>query len=209
MQKPTGLSSDHFSFHITRLIDLGYVQKLAKGRYKLSRKGKEYANKIDTDTNTIERQPKSAVILAIENSHGQWLFQQRLKNPYFGFWGFPSGKIRWGETIKQTAERELLEETGLTADLRIAALYHEHVKSKETGEFLEDKLFFVVHCTNPRGEMLADFEGGHNEWRDAAEVIALKERFDSVEIEIDLVKGNYTGEEVFFERLTTYDDEQF
>ncbi|MCB9823209.1 hypothetical protein H6800_02955, partial [Candidatus Nomurabacteria bacterium] len=51
---------------------------------------------MDTDDNTIERQPKSAVILAIEREVKgvkQYLFQERLKNPYFGFWGLPSGKM--------------------------------------------------------------------------------------------------------------------
>lgn len=60
MQKPTGLASDHFNFHITRLIDLGYVEKVKKGLYTLTQKGKEYSNKLDTDTNTVERQPKSS-----------------------------------------------------------------------------------------------------------------------------------------------------
>ena len=33
MQKPTGLTSDHFNFHMTRLTDLGYVEKVKKGLY--------------------------------------------------------------------------------------------------------------------------------------------------------------------------------
>jgi hypothetical protein len=40
MQKPTGLTSDHFNFHMTRLQDLGYVEKVKKGIYKLSQKAK-------------------------------------------------------------------------------------------------------------------------------------------------------------------------
>ena len=97
-----------------------------------------------------------AVLLAIEQVQSgvrQLLFQERLKNPYFGYWGFPTGKIRWGETIPEAAARELMEETGLEADLRILGLYHEHTSLAETGELLEDKMFFVVHCTNPRGEL--------------------------------------------------------
>ena len=209
MQKPTGLTSDHFNFHITRLIDLGYVEKVVKGQYRLTPKGKEYSNKLDTDTNTVERQPKVAVILAIEKGDGKWLFQQRLKQPYYGFWGFPSGKIRWGEMIKETAARELEEETGLSADLRIAGLYHEVVRSVETNEILEDKQFFMIHCTNPKGKMTVDFEGGHNEWRLPAEVFKKEKHFDSVEIEIDMAKGKYMGEEIFFERKTSYDKTQF
>lgn len=209
LQKPTSLSSDHFNFHIARLIELGYVEKAARGRYRLSQRGKEYANKLDTDANTIERQPKAAVILGIEHPDGRWLFQQRLKNPYYGFWGFPSGKMRWGETIIETAARELLEETGLTASLRVSGLYHEIVSSKETGELLEDKLFFVVHCTATRGTLLTDFEGGHNEWRQPQEVFGKEKYFDSVQIEIAMARGQYSDSEVFCERKTSYGKEDF
>ncbi len=209
MQKPTGLSSDHFNFHITRLMDLGYVEKVKRGLYKLSPKGKEYSNKLDTDTNTVERQPKVAVILAIENDHGQWLMHQRKKNPYFGFWGFPTGKVRWGELITETAARELEEETNLHADFKIAGLYHEIVKSVETGEILEDKQFFVVNCLNPRGELMVDFEGGHNEWKFPHELDEIKEKYDSVQIELDIARGRYKGDELFLERVTSYDKTQF
>ena len=34
-----------------------------------------------------------------------------------GHWDFPKGKIEKGETKKETAQRELLEETGLTTEL--------------------------------------------------------------------------------------------
>ena len=209
MQKPTGLTSDHFNFHITRLVDLGYVEKVKKGLYTLTQKGKEYSNKLDTDTNTVERQPKVAVLLAIENEQGQWIFQKRLKQPYFGFWCFPTGKMRWGETIKECAERELEEETGMTADYRIAGVYHEIVKSSESSEILEDKQFYIVHCTNTRGELIADFEGGHNEWRSAEEIFAKEKHFDSAEVEIDMVRDRFKGEEIFLERVTSYDKTQF
>ncbi len=87
LQRATRLDSDHVKFHIKRLVALGYVTKTADG-YMLSIKGKEYANKLDTDAGVIERQPKVAVLLVIERQHHnekQYLLQQRLKHPYYGF----------------------------------------------------------------------------------------------------------------------------
>jgi ADP-ribose pyrophosphatase YjhB (NUDIX family) len=95
---------------------------------------------------------------------GKQLVQQRLKQPYYGYWGRPTGKIRWGETILEAAARELMEETGLTAELQYESIFHKMDFNKQTGELLEDKIFFVVGGVNPRGELIEQFEGGRNAW---------------------------------------------
>lgn len=208
MQKITGMSSDHFNFHVQKLVELKLVEKAGRGRYVLTPRGKEYANKLDTDRNTIERQPKTAVILAIERedqSRRLFLFQERLKQPYYGFWGFPTGKIRWGETIIQTAERELMEETGLTAAHRIAGVYHELVYQQETGEQLEDKIFFIVHCTGITGELTEEFEGGRNSWMTKEEALKQPKIFTSFDIEIDIIDSD----EMFVERRVEYTKDLF
>ena len=82
LQKSTDLTSDHFNFHLKKLVDVGYVEKRDDGHYVLSRAGKEYANRMDTDDNVIEKQPKISVGLIIENSEGKFLAQQRRKQPY-------------------------------------------------------------------------------------------------------------------------------
>lgn len=208
LQKPTGLTSDHFNFHILRLQELKLVEKVVRGQYRLTPKGKEYANRLDTDNNTIERQPKVAVILAIERNIGdepEYLFQERLKNPYYGFWGLPSGKVRWGETIIQTADREALEETGLQVDFSVAGVYHEHVRSKETGDILEDKVFFVVRGINPRGTAKTDFEGGRNEWLTVQAAGQKPKTYASLAHEIQIL----TAKHWLSERTMVYDQTAF
>ena len=111
----SGLSNDHFTFHINRLVEIGLVEKLG-GKYQLTTVGKEFANRLDTDTTQIERQAKTAILIVAVRQEGdqpQYLMQQRLKQPYFGFHGFISGKVRWGEEILVAADRELIEEAGL------------------------------------------------------------------------------------------------
>lgn len=179
LQKPTGLDGDHFKFHIARMVELGYVQRNPSGKYALSVKGKEHANKLDTDTHTIERQPKLSVGLIIENNDGKFLTQQRLKQPYFGFWGRPTGKIGWGEELLSAAARELAEETGLNADLRVAGFYHK-MDYKHDGTLLEDKLFCIVYGKNPSGKLIEDMEGHHNEWLTLDELAAKDKAFESV-----------------------------
>lgn len=208
LQRPTGLTSDHFNFHIKRLAELNLVEKVSRGKYRLSPAGKEYANRLDTDDNTIERQPKAAVLLGIERVHGGqtlYLFQERLKNPWYGFWGIPGGKIRWGETVIQAAARELKEETGLSADITFAGIYHEHTHLDGQTEPQEDKLFFVVHCRNPKGQLIEEFEGGRNAWFAAEQAKDLDPRFASFDIELEVILGQHD----FIEQEQHYKSEVF
>ena len=179
LQKASALSSDHFTFYLKQLLDEKFVHKDTDGAYSLTIKGKEFANRFDTEARTVERQPKVAVCLVVCREDGKWLTQQRLKQPYYGYWGRPTGKIRWGEPILAAAARELKEETGLTADLDYETVYHKTDYNKATGELLEDKIFFVVGGRNPRGELIEAFEGGRNAWMTETEYASQKLRFGS------------------------------
>lgn len=208
LQKPTGLTSDHFNFHIGRLVELGLVEKVTRGSYRLTLKGKEYANRLDTDNNTVERQPKVAVLLGLTRQHNgqtEYLFQQRLKNPYYGFWGLPSGKVRWGEQLAETAAREAREETGLSADFTIKGVYHELVRSKETGDIIEDKMFFMALGTNVQGELVANFEGGHNEWRTVADAMREEKKYTTLEAEVN----HLSAKTWLIEQFMTYSKQEF
>lgn len=193
LQKQTKLTSDHFTFHIKKLIEEGYVEKIDRS-YRLTHKGKEYANRMDTDEKEIEKQPKVSVVITLErrNDSGEqeFLFQQRLKNPYFGYWGRIGGKIRWGETIIGAADRELMEETGLKAKFEYKTLYHKRDFNKTTGKLLEDKLFLCVYATEFSGELIEEFEGGRNRWMTMEEFHQQPKYFSSVDEFTDLMARN-------------------
>lgn len=150
LQKASALTSDHANFHIKKLIEAGFVEHISKeyGRYQLTRTGKEYANRMDTDDNTIEKQPKLSIVILLLNNEGKKLCQERLKQPYFGYWSHPTGKIRWGEEVLQAAARELMEETGLTATLTVRGIEHR-IDHDHAGNLLEDKYFFYYRRHKP------------------------------------------------------------
>lgn len=205
LQKQTDLTSDHANFHIKKLVEVGYLMK-QDDLYTLTRAGKEYANRMDTDDNIIEKQPKLSVALIIEDGDGKFLAQQRLKQPYYGFWGRPTGKIRWGETMVQAAERELMEETGLTADLTVAGFYHKMDYDKESGDLLEDKVFVLIHGTNPRGELIVDDEGHHNEWLSNDQMAQKDKVFQSVP---EITAMAQAGNANFMEHRYEYGDDEY
>lgn len=187
LQRVSGLESDHVKFHIRRLVELGYVEKTG-AKYKLSIKGKEYANKLDTDAGVIERQPKVAVMLIVERERDgvkEYLLQERLKHPYYGFWGPPTGKVRWGESILETATRELQEETGLDGSFVYRGLNHERVRHDSTGEIVEDKMFHLMFCNASTGDMKERFDGGRNAWRSLANMADESKKYKSFDAEMD------------------------
>lgn len=180
--KATGLTSDHANFHIKQLVEAGLVKRVLKthGQYELTQRGKDYANRMDTDEFVMEKQPKLSVVLDIVNGDGRHLQQERLKQPYYGYWGRPTGKIRAGETMVEAAARELKEETGLEADLTVLGFYHK-LDYDVDGNFLEDKYFCVVRGVNPRGEMLLESDGQRNEWLTNEEFLAKEKNFGGLE----------------------------
>jgi len=42
------------------------------------------------------------------------LLVKRARPPFLHQWAIPGGKLQWGETLQQAAEREVQEETGIT-----------------------------------------------------------------------------------------------
>ena len=182
LQKTTELTSDHFNFHIKKLVEARLVEKTNDG-YALSPRGKEYANRMDTDENEIEKQPKVSVALIVERQHNngrrEFLVQQRLKQPYYGFYGRLGGKVRWGESFEEAATRELKEETGLDATFTFSHIFHKRDYRAEDHTLLEDKIFVIMHTSSVSGTMMEEFEGGKNFWMTQDEFVAQDKIFES------------------------------
>jgi ADP-ribose pyrophosphatase YjhB (NUDIX family) len=161
------LENNQFDFHLDQLIKAGYIQKTEQG-YLLTQSGKEYANRMDTDTVKIPKQAKVSVSLAIRREFEgkrQYLIYTRLKQPFYGCQGFPSGKIRYGENVTDTITRELKEETNLDGAGVPVLLRHYRVFDKSSKELLEDKFMFYSLVENPTGELVPNNEGKF-EWVD-------------------------------------------
>lgn len=86
-------------------------------------------------------------MLIVERQHKgrrEFLCQQRLKQPYYGFWGRLGGKLRWGESFEEAAARELMEETGMTATFTYKTIYHKRDYKKQSVNFWKTK--YLLSC---------------------------------------------------------------
>lgn len=185
------LDTDSFTFHLKSLLEARLIEKDGN-IYTLTTEGKEFANRFDTVKSEIERQAKLGVVLIGIKKEGAtqlYLCQQRLKHPFFGYIGFITGKISWGETVYQTAARELLEETNLSGDAQLAGIEHK-MDYAEDGKLLEDKFFYVCKISHVTGELTTDFQGGRNFWASRKEIEQIEKKFDDVLMLLDILEQN-------------------
>jgi 8-oxo-dGTP diphosphatase len=61
-----------------------------------------------------EQRPRVGIGVMIQNAEGKILLGLRRGSHGAGEWSFPGGHLEFGETIFETAMREVKEETGLT-----------------------------------------------------------------------------------------------
>lgn len=157
--------SDQFSYHLRQLTKYGLIEKDSDNYYKLSVKGRGQAILMDAPANKFIEQGFVAcrIILARESDgQKQYLMQKRQKVPYHNYISEPGGKILFGEDIAASAKRNLYAETGLTCDLAIQGV--AHFKDNYQGQVVQDKFFFIIRATDPRGELIEEGSSGLNVW---------------------------------------------
>lgn len=66
--------------------------------------------------NQDKKYPRVGIGIMIQNLNGEILLGLRKGSHGAGEWSFPGGHLEFGETIFETAKREVKEETGLDVD---------------------------------------------------------------------------------------------
>lgn len=70
---------------------------------------------------------------AIVLHQNQLLLVRRGRAPGEGLWSIPGGKVRAGESIAAAAEREILEETGVTIRAGEVIYHFEYIEHADSG----------------------------------------------------------------------------
>jgi ADP-ribose pyrophosphatase YjhB (NUDIX family) len=193
MKPEKSMDNNKFDFHLDQLVNEGFIEK-KDSIYSLTNSGKEYANRMDTQRNTIPKQAKVSVFVGFmrkSESENEFLIYTRLKQPFYGAQGFISGKVKFGEKIVEAARRETKEETNLEGNLELIAIKHFLVKD-EAENLVEDKVMFLYRMLNPIGELISN-EEGKCEWVRESElssrITSCFEPMDEFMRNVDLVKN--------------------
>lgn len=120
---------------------------------------------------TAPRHPIPAA-LAVVPQRGRLLLVRRSNPPDAGLWGYPGGKIDWGESAAQAAIRELREETGVIAEATETLACLDVIKPGRNGETEHHYLLVATLCAHLWGEPVAADDVSEAAWIPAEDIAA-------------------------------------
>lgn len=101
---------------------------------------------------------------AVVHRRGAVLLVLRGCEPYAGEWAIPGGRVRAGETLVAAAERELLEETGITVRAGEPVFQFEHIERDKEGRVCEHHVVIDLTAEYVAGEPHAGDDALEARW---------------------------------------------
>ncbi|MBW3020865.1 NUDIX domain-containing protein [Candidatus Woesearchaeota archaeon] len=164
------IRSNKFAYHLKLMVEANLIHKMGED-YKLTQQGKSLVTFLDGLTGKKEEQPLTTLVMVVYDD-GKILAHKRLKEPFYGYYGFPSGKAKFGEQLIEGAKRELMEETNLDADFNVKGMINCRT-------FNEDKIIYhhnliILKGINPKGKLKQKDREGTFEWMTEDEFLKQK-----------------------------------
>ncbi|MFH0906235.1 MAG: NUDIX domain-containing protein [archaeon] len=146
------IPSNKFTYYLNQLTDKGYIEK-KNSKYSLTTKGKHLEASLDGNTGETRKRPFVAVVVVVKKDN-KYLMCERLKEPYYGSFGFIGGKVEFGEDILKCAQRELFEETNLKGKGKIFII--DNIKTYENNKELAHYVHYGILFENTKGKLLPE-----------------------------------------------------
>ena len=107
---------------------------------------------------------------AVIVENGRAVLIKRGKAPLLGEWSIPGGMLELGETLRQGAEREALEETGLVVQATELLGVFDRVVPDDQGKIVYHYVLVDFLCERVSGELKAGADAADARWFTLEEV---------------------------------------
>jgi len=168
------IENDLFNYHLQHLVKKGFLEK-SSGLYLLTSLGKSYITNVDEEDLENPAIFKVSVYMCVIINNKVLLYRRK-KHPQYDYTGLPGGKIKFGEKILKTAERELYEETGLKAKFNNVGVVRQIRKDKQR-QVIEDGTFYVCFTDKTSGELRQKGREGDFFWVEIEKVSQVEKLF--------------------------------
>lgn len=121
-----------------------------------------------------------ASILAIRE--GKAVIVKRGREPSRGLWALPGGRQELGETLEETARRELAEETGLSAGSLNLLQLIEPIRRDDAGAIISHYVLGVFVTRDVSGTLMAGDDAADARWAGRDELANFEFTGTSLEI---------------------------
>jgi len=111
-----------------------------------------------------DNQAPVAAVIAVVLRDETMILVRRSNPPDAGFWGFPGGKIEFGESIEEAAIRELREETSVVAVATEVFTALDVLEAAANGTAVQHFVLIAVLCRWLSGEPQAGDDAMEAKW---------------------------------------------
>lgn len=108
--------------------------------------------------------PVVGVGAVIWNDQDELVLIRRGQEPRRGEWSIPGGRLEWGEALRDALRREVLEETGLTVDIRELIEVVDSVTRDEAGVVIRHYVLIDFMARHVAGELRAGSDAAEARW---------------------------------------------